>query len=171
MKKVRAIAGIMILLILTMILMTACETTVAPTTSASTEAGMVETAVDVNGNAPTTAAATEAIDSGTPSAADMEHAVHNSFSDSFCKTINESDLFTMEMYAEGTVLVWELTFKKDLTDSEKEAYKKKLIESDLTENLTTVRGAVQKDVSSTNFTMTVRYYTKDGELLLEQKSK
>ena len=109
--------------------------------------------------------------SGAVSDEDMEKAVHNSFSDSFCKSINESDIMSMEMSAEGNYVVWKMTFKKDLTEDKIESYKDKLIANDLTSNLDTIRNAVKSDVESTDFGMIVRYYTKDGELILEQKAE
>lgn len=109
--------------------------------------------------------------SGDLTAEEMEIAVHNSFSDSFAKTINESDIFSMKMYSEGNYVVWDLTFKEHLDSEKLSEYKDKLVNKDLTQNLEAVRAAVRNDISNTNFGMIVRYHNAEGEVVLEQTAQ
>ena len=151
MKKMKALLCIVLALLMMAVVLTACDDSSADSSSGGSGINSAE--------------------EGKISSADMEKAVHNSFSDSFCKTIDDSDMFSMTMHSEGDYVVWELTFENQLSDSELEIYKKTIEENDLTENLSNIRSAVKNDVESTDFHMIVRYFNKDGSLILEQKAE
>lgn len=100
----------------------------------------------------------------------MYYAVNNPLSEGFCEEMNRSDLFTMEMYAEGSNIVWDLTFKNELTETEKAYYLQKFDENPLTDELGDIREVVREEVGRADFGMIVRYRTVDGTIILEQKA-
>ncbi len=100
----------------------------------------------------------------------MDYAVNNSFSEGFCEQMNKSDLFSMVMFSEGKNLVWELTFKKELSEAENTRYQESLKKEPLTNSLETIREIVKEKTGRDDFGMIVRFRTIDGNLFLEQTS-
>ena len=102
---------------------------------------------------------------------DLEGAVHNTFSDALCNTVNKSDILSMKMGTEGNNVLWELKLKKDVDDTKLKIVKDKMGKQNLPKNITSLRKYSGLPKDKQNCGLIVRYYTKDGKLFLEQKSK
>ena len=166
MKSLSRILSVCVLLAVFALVFTACGSD-----NNKTEETAANPSDSITATADTAVQKDDSASSGELTAQEMEIAVHNSFSDSFAKTINESDLFSMEMYSEGNYVVWDLTFKEHLDSEKLSEYKDKLVNKDLTQNLEAVRAAVRNEISNTNFGMIVRYHNAEGEVVLEQTAQ